>query len=207
MTTGAGELSRATTLLYPQYLWAQVMGQQMAQQQEEVPLTGPESQGMGPERKEQGGQPGQGEGNPVPSPTPQCPALHHTGTGAARCSQGEGREAVTPLKGLPGTPKGPACQSQQVGGLVTLSACTSDSTVARATRACTGTQGERPGSSLDRGWARVVRLKGAGEGSRTAAPASSRRALPALLEVRTRALGLTAPLQVTVTHMNDGCSS
>ena len=115
-TTGAGELSRATALLYPQYLWAQVMGRQMAQPQQEVPLTGPEIQGMGPEKKEQGGQSGQGEGDPVPSPTPQCPALHHTGTGAARCLEGEGREAVAPLMGLSGTSEGPASLAQQVGG-------------------------------------------------------------------------------------------
>ena len=38
-TTGDhGELSRATTLLYPQYLWAQVMGQQMVQP---LPAGGP----------------------------------------------------------------------------------------------------------------------------------------------------------------------
>ena len=115
-TTGAGELARATTLLYPQYLWAQVMGRQMAQLQREVPLTGPEIQGMWSEKKEQGGQSGQGEGDPAPSPTPQCPALHHTGTGAAQCSQGEGREGVAPLMGLPGTSEGPARLTQQVGG-------------------------------------------------------------------------------------------
>ena len=74
---------------------------------------GPGRQGAGPEAKEQAGQ---GKGDPAPSPTPWRPALHHTGTGAARCSQEEGREAVVPLMGLPGTPEGPARLVQQVGG-------------------------------------------------------------------------------------------
>ena len=84
---GVGELARDTTLLYPQYLWAQVMGRQLAQSQQEVPLMGPGMQGIRPDRKEQSRQMGQGGGDHVPSPTLQCPALHHTGTGAARCSK------------------------------------------------------------------------------------------------------------------------
>ena len=116
-TTGDhGELSRATILLYPQYVWAQVMGRQMVQPQQEVPPMGPGIQEAGLESKEQAGHTGQGEGDPAPSPTPWCPALHHAGTGAAQCLQGEGREAVVPPKCLPGTSEGPAGQTQQAGG-------------------------------------------------------------------------------------------
>ena len=110
-----GELSQAATLLYPQYLWAQVMKRQMGPHQE-VPPMGPGVQGAGTKRMEQAGLTEQGKGNPAPSPTLWCPALHHTGTGAAQCSQKEGREAVVPLKGLLGTSEGPASQTQQVGG-------------------------------------------------------------------------------------------
>ena len=72
----SGEPSRAATLLYPQYLWAQVMERQMGPQQE-VPPMGPGMQGAGQEMK---AQTGQGEGDPALSPTSWCPALHHTGT-------------------------------------------------------------------------------------------------------------------------------
>ena len=106
-TTAAGELAR-DTLLYPQYLWAQAMGRQLAQPQQEVPPTGPGMQEGRPDRKEESGQKGQGEGETFPSPTSWCPALHHTGTGAARCQQREGSEAAAPLLGLPGTSEGPA---------------------------------------------------------------------------------------------------
>ena len=69
---------------------------------------------------------------------------------------------------------------------MTLSACTSASTVARATRVFTGTQGERRGSSLGRSWAREAPASEL-EARGGAAPASSRQALPAPLEVRTEA--------------------
>ena len=77
---------------------------------------GPGMQVAGPAREVQQQQTEQGKGNPAPSPTSSGPALHHTGTGAAQCLQVEGSEAVAPLKGLSGTPEGPARQAQQVGG-------------------------------------------------------------------------------------------
>ena len=77
----SGELSRDTTLMYPQYLWAQVMEQQMGQSQHQVPSMGPEMQRVGPAREEQRQQGEQGEGDPAPSLTSSGPALHHTGTG------------------------------------------------------------------------------------------------------------------------------
>ena len=129
----------------------------MEQRQQEVPLSGARDTGMGP----------------CPSPTPQCPALHHTGTGAARCSQGEGS----------GTSEGPAGQSQQVGGARDPVGLHLSSTVARATRACTGTQErevwEQPRQKLgSRGVEQASWRQSEGSSA-----ASSRRALPAPLEV------------------------
>ena len=83
-------------------------------------------------------------------------------------------KAAAPLKGLP-------VKSSRSGGLVTPSACTSASTIARATRVFTGMRGERRGSSLARSWGRERPVTRTG-GERTAtAAASSRRVLPPLL--------------------------
>ena len=82
----------------------------------QVPPMGPEMQGAGPVREEQRQQVEQGEGDPALSLTLSGTALHHTGTGAARCYTAEGSVAVEPLKGLPGTHEGPARQAQQAGG-------------------------------------------------------------------------------------------
>ena len=166
------------------HLWAQVIEQQMVSPQQEVPPVGPGMQDAGPEARGQTGQTGQGEGDPAPSPTLRCPALHHTGTGAAQSSQGEGREAAVPLEGLSGTHKGPACQSQQAGGARDPA---SQQYISRSHQGRTGMSTERRGSSRGRGLTLAGHSKTAGEVAREAAPATSRQAPPAALEVNTEA--------------------